>query len=183
MEELQKTFLPTAELLNKSRRFGVTLQMPILKLGADKDPSDVEDWAFLQEFGVCCELSLTFYLKVLLTLKTYTRSQDCKNKVIDVYKSIGSISNFECKARVQVCPPVLKLHTRLSICSTSLAPKKPSTCLGPPDHGMTQVTASGMGLASYKRRCCSKLTMVNMKKQAAYLSTISMSMMLLMNTS
>jgi hypothetical protein len=113
IEELQKTFLPTTKLLDEIQRFNVNSQMPILKLGVCENASDGKDWSFLQEFGVCCQPSLRFYLEVLFALKSQAGSQQCdKNAVINVYKSIGSISNFECKARLQVCSPLPELeHT------------------------------------------------------------------------
>jgi len=111
MKKLQKTFLPTEELLNESRQFGVKSRLPILQLGSLKNAGDGKDWSFLQEFSVCCKLNLTFYLKVLLALQIQAKSQECNNNaVIDVYKSIGRISNHGCKKRLQVRPSILYLH-------------------------------------------------------------------------
>jgi hypothetical protein len=103
-EELQNTFLPTAELTLTSRGFGVESQMAFLELSSSADTSDDKEWSFLNEFGVCCEVNLKFYFEVLSALQVLSDIQGRKITIItDVYKSIGRISNFECKGRLQVC--------------------------------------------------------------------------------
>lgn len=113
LEQLRKTFLPTKELLCESHQFGVKSLLPILELGSGKNAADGEHWSLLQEFGVCCKPNLTFYLKVLLALQTPANDQEYNSKaVVDVYKSIGRISNLGSKARLQVCPRLFELeHT------------------------------------------------------------------------
>lgn len=95
MRALKQTFLPTEKTLNKAQEFGVQSFLPFLKLSDTELPISFEQWSFLQNFGVTCEVNATFFLSVLRLLKS--RENYIKDQVrvcTKIYAGIAECSKM-----------------------------------------------------------------------------------------
>ncbi|KAB8616631.1 hypothetical protein FH972_025966 [Carpinus fangiana] len=106
---ISNTYFPSQELLQISKKLGVSSKMPFIQL--PESPVGSEHWDFLGKLGVRFHVDINFYLAVLLAFKTnrdldlasieevYTKIGDMAKRSSDVYLT----ANFEAKSLV--CNP------------------------------------------------------------------------------
>lgn len=101
---LSSTYFPLQSLKQKAQELGISRNFPFLAIpGLSEEDSELEDWRFLERFGVRFEVNLIFYLDALRLHEAqmdHPLNSDTRNGILNTYELIADHCNEISKAIV-----------------------------------------------------------------------------------
>lgn len=108
---LRETYLPTAEIKQRTSDLGLSHTVPFIKLPYALS-HDLADWQFLNLFHVGCEADLGFYLEALHFFESDLMDEKEIQNLLAVYRDIERHSKVDDYNQVRLLTP---LKSSLSI--------------------------------------------------------------------
>lgn len=102
------TVLATKAIIDKCHELGIADLVPFLELTDRYQSLELEDWKFLEQFGVICTVNSSFYMTTLqILLQNRSSSPDLIAVTSAVYKGIGEHSQIRDGPKLQVSAPLI----------------------------------------------------------------------------
>ncbi|KAF2107406.1 hypothetical protein BDV96DRAFT_653752 [Lophiotrema nucula] len=95
--QLNSTYLPTLEIVQRLRELGMASRFPLLALPVDLNDSNLRHWQFLEEIGVHSKLDLHFYVQVLRRIKRNDKKYNSNTQEVirAVYESLAKLIQID----------------------------------------------------------------------------------------
>ncbi|KAJ9605358.1 hypothetical protein H2200_010015 [Cladophialophora chaetospira] len=102
VEELQHTWFPTRNILDKAKKYGVEDDLPILSLPHAPGDHLISEWSSLRDLGIRYTLDLSFYRETLSLLSATTQRPRVGVRGLDqLYKNMASKMTLDDREAIQ----------------------------------------------------------------------------------